>query len=113
MIRFALDRGIHVIPKSITPSRIESNSQVFDFKLTSDEIQQIKEGVQIKKSKTFNAGIENFDKSLISSHLDSTFDSAYRKGHNELCELKTILPIMSEKAEFCEIDPYVRIFLNS
>lgn len=42
LIRFALDRGIHVIPKSITPSRIESNSQVFDFKLTSDEIQQIK-----------------------------------------------------------------------
>lgn len=42
LIRFALDRGIHVIPKSVTPSRIESNSQVFDFKLTSDEIQQIK-----------------------------------------------------------------------
>ena len=104
MIRFALDRGIHVIPKSITPSRIESNSQVFDFKLTSDEIQQIKEGVQIKKSETFNAGIENFDKSLISSHLDSTFDSAYRKGHNELCELNTILPITSKIAEFCEID---------
>ena len=47
LIRFALDRGIHVIPKSVTPSRIESNSQVFDFKLTSDEIQQIKERVSI------------------------------------------------------------------
>ena len=58
MIRFALDRGIHVIPKSVTPSRIESNSQVFDFKLTSDEIQQIKERVPIKESDTFNDSIE-------------------------------------------------------
>lgn len=58
LIRFALDRGIHVIPKSVTPSRIESNSQVFDFKLTSDEIQQIKERVPIKESDTFNDSIE-------------------------------------------------------
>merc|ERR1712002_58525 len=41
LIRFALDRGIHVIPKSITPSRIESNSQVFDFKLSNDEVAAI------------------------------------------------------------------------
>ena len=47
-----------MIPKSVTPSRIESNSQVFDFKLTSDEIQQIKDRVQIEESDTFSDIIE-------------------------------------------------------
>ena len=42
LIRFALDRGINVIPKSVTPSRIESNAEVFDFSLTGDEVAQIK-----------------------------------------------------------------------
>ena len=37
-----MDRGINVIPKSVTPSRIESNSEVFDFALTADEVAQIK-----------------------------------------------------------------------
>jgi len=41
LIRFALDRGLIVIPKSTTPSRIESNSAVFDFSLTADEVATI------------------------------------------------------------------------
>lgn len=41
LIRFALDRGIIVIPKSITPSRIDANSDVFDFKLEASEVKQI------------------------------------------------------------------------
>jgi len=43
LIRFALDRGINVIPKSVTPSRIDSNAEVFDFKLTGDEVAKIKQ----------------------------------------------------------------------
>ena len=31
-----------VIPKSVTPSRIDSNSKVFGFKLTADEVATIK-----------------------------------------------------------------------
>jgi len=42
LIRFGLDRGINVIPKSVTPARIESNSKVFGFKLTADEVATIK-----------------------------------------------------------------------
>ncbi|CAI5453957.1 unnamed protein product [Caenorhabditis angaria] len=38
LLRYALDRGIAIIPKSITPSRIVENFQLFDFQLTQDEI---------------------------------------------------------------------------
>merc|ERR1719499_1026873 len=41
LIRFAVDRGIVVIPKSVTPSRIEQNLSVGDFKLSDDDISVI------------------------------------------------------------------------
>lgn len=41
MIRWHLQNDIVVIPKSVTPSRIVENTQVFDFKLSLDEMNQI------------------------------------------------------------------------
>lgn len=41
LIRWHLQHGIVVIPKSVTPSRIEENANVFDFELSLDEMNQI------------------------------------------------------------------------
>ncbi|RWS21756.1 aldose reductase-like protein [Leptotrombidium deliense] len=41
LIRYQVQRGIVVIPKSVTPSRILSNIDVFDFELTEDDMSKI------------------------------------------------------------------------
>ena len=111
MIRFALDRGIHVIPKSVTPSRIESNSQVFDFKLTSDEIQQIKERVPIKESDTFNDIIEIKRPIKIPLFMKFHLDDFYIV--TIIVRVKNIpVNITRWLTELCEINPYVTIFLK-
>lgn len=41
VLRFHLQRGIGVIPKSVKTSRIQENFQLFDFELSSDEMKQL------------------------------------------------------------------------
>ena len=40
-IRWSLQRGYLPLPKSVTPSRIKENGQVFDFELASEDVQII------------------------------------------------------------------------
>lgn len=41
ILRWHLDRGVSVIPKSVNPQRIQENIHVFDFSLTQEEIRTI------------------------------------------------------------------------
>ena len=41
MLRWHLQQGRQVIPKSVTPSRIAENFDVFDFDLTADQLAAI------------------------------------------------------------------------
>lgn len=42
ILRWHLQEGFCVIPKSVTPSRIEENFNVFDFELTDDEMNTVR-----------------------------------------------------------------------
>ncbi|SCS33858.1 aldo/keto reductase [Staphylococcus caeli] len=41
IIRWNIEHGVVVIPKSVTPSRIEENLEVFDFSLTAEQIERL------------------------------------------------------------------------
>lgn len=41
VLRWDIQNGVTVIPKSVKPHRIQENSEIFDFELTEDEMKQI------------------------------------------------------------------------
>ena len=53
LLRHLVQLGVVVIPKSITPQRIQQNFQIFDFHLTDDEMEQLNALDQGAKGRSF------------------------------------------------------------
>lgn len=64
LIRYQIQRGIPVIPKSVTKSRIESNFKVFDFTISDDDMTKL-------NSLNRNYRMVNFD--MCDQHKDYPF----------------------------------------
>lgn len=43
ILRWLIQRGIVVIPKSVNPDRIEENSRIFDFNLSDEDMVKFKD----------------------------------------------------------------------
>lgn len=58
ILRWHLQRGVIVIPKSITPSRIQENFDVFNFELSTDDMNSI---ASLNENKRVGSDPDNFD----------------------------------------------------
>ena len=43
LIRYAIEQGLIVIPKSVTKSRLAANAEVFDFELSENDLARLKD----------------------------------------------------------------------
>lgn len=58
ILRWDIENGVVTIPKSITPSRIEENANIFDFELETEDRRVLD---QLNKDHRFGADPDNFD----------------------------------------------------
>lgn len=58
ILRWDLQNGIVTIPKSVTPERIRANTELYDFELTAEEIEQIN---GLNEDKRFGSDPDNFN----------------------------------------------------
>lgn len=68
LLRFQVERNVVVIPKSITPSRIKENFQIFDFKLSNEDM---------KSLLGLNKNWRGFEMKWASKHKDFPLNTEY------------------------------------
>ena len=68
LLKYQVARGVIVIPKSVTKSRIAENTQIFDFELTSDEIDQLE---------TLNKNIRYVHAQDLAGHTNFPFNEEF------------------------------------
>ncbi|GLG92813.1 Aldo-keto reductase AKR2E4, partial [Gryllus bimaculatus] len=61
LLRHLIQRGIAVIPKSSNPKRIKENIDVFDFELTTDEMDDLNALDKGRRARIFNESSQPFD----------------------------------------------------
>ncbi|ASE60044.1 aldo/keto reductase [Chryseobacterium indologenes] len=69
ILRWHLQEGFVVIPKSVTPSRIEENFNVFDFELTEDEMNTVR-GLDTGKRLFFDPKDPEWEQKMLNSVAD-------------------------------------------
>lgn len=67
ILRFELQEGVIIFPKSVNPERIKSNMEIFDFELTEEEMNEIR---RLDKGK----GCHNPDAPGVAEFLLGAFD---------------------------------------
>ncbi|PLR79653.1 aldo/keto reductase [Bacillus canaveralius] len=58
ILRWHLQNGVIVIPKSVNPARLQENADIFDFELSNEDIEKIN---SLNKNERFGADPDNFD----------------------------------------------------
>ncbi|MNW66965.1 putative oxidoreductase YtbE [compost metagenome] len=58
ILRWDIQSGVVVIPKSVTESRIIENADIFDFELSKEDIQRIN---ALNENLRYGADPDNFD----------------------------------------------------
>ncbi|CAL1535742.1 unnamed protein product [Lymnaea stagnalis] len=67
-IRFLIQQGLATVPKSVTPKRIEENTQVFDFKLSGEEV---------SKLSRLNKNYRGYDEKIAVDHQFYPFNAEF------------------------------------
>jgi len=63
MIKFQQQRGVIVLPKSVTPARIEANYDIFDFELSQEDMNTLTNDLQVtlENGKVWRANVPTIE----------------------------------------------------
>lgn len=69
LVRWSLQKGVLVIPKSTRPERVRENAQVFDFELSPEDMAVLE---------TLNCGRRYIERAGVQDKIDSPLPDGYK-----------------------------------